>query len=115
MIRAEYRVPTKIVAPCQVAHDRSIAIGYGSDEEALSQPRQSGLHVRPSVEAMPCQGESVQIRIREFLEAKMRQYPFEGLPMQYVEFGIREAPGTHFLHGRLILLAPGIGKSQPVD
>src|SRR5947208_10721354 len=47
-------------------------------------------------------------------DAETRCNPIEVAPMQHVELAERNAPGAHFIHGRLILVPPGIRKGKPV-
>jgi hypothetical protein len=51
----------------------------------------------------------------QILQSEARQQSFETLPMQHVELGKGLPAGAHFLQSRLVLAAPGVGKSRPIE
>jgi hypothetical protein len=53
-IGAQYRIPSKVIPAREIAHKRGISIRHGGNEEALPQPRETGRHVLPCREVVPC-------------------------------------------------------------
>src|SRR5580704_19499862 len=51
----------------------------------------------------------------QFLHAETRQYALEVAPVQHIELAEWQAPSSDLFHCRLVFVAPGVGKREPVE
>src|SRR5262245_42336364 len=64
---------------------------------------------------MPGQIEILQRVLRNARNVETRHDEIEITPMQQVELAERNVPVAHLVHRALILAAPGVRKSEPID
>jgi hypothetical protein len=114
-LRAEDRIPGKIVAASEIDHQRDIAVRDRRELEALLEPRKPGRGIGPAVESVPCQVEIARHVLRQSREPEALADSIEIVPVQDVELAEGDAAGTHLLHGGLVLVTPGIGEGKPVE
>src|SRR5262249_33194015 len=77
-------------------------------------PGEGRRHVGPGVETMPGQIEIVQHVLAKRADAEAWENALKIAPVQHIELAERNAAGTHFFHGALILPTPSIGHRQPI-
>src|SRR5262245_62855612 len=105
---AEDRIPSDVVAPRNVDHDRDIAVRAGRHHEALTQAGETGANIRPGIEAMPGEIELVEHLRVGLLKSELRQNALEHAPMDDVELDEGSLAGAHLIRARLILWGPGV-------
>ena len=77
--------------------------------------RQAGNDVRPGVELVPGEDQRVPRHLVGLVEPEAGEDAFQISAMHHIEPGEGLAPGSYFLHTRLVFAAPGIGKRGPVE
>ena len=113
-VGAQNRVPPQIIAARQVAHDRDVPVRHRGDEIPRPECRKPDGNVRPCIEAVPRQDQLMQRGFLQRLEAKMRQDLPQRPSVQHIQLHVRLAARAHLLHGRLVLVAPGVGELIPI-
>jgi hypothetical protein len=83
-------------------------------QEASLEEMQPTRDIRPRIETMPGAVEMGFHLLRQVRHSKSWQDALEIAPVQHIELRERDAAGTHLLHGRLVLAAPGVGEGRPV-
>src|SRR5262249_30285133 len=110
---SEHGVPWQSGPLRHVDDQRDVAVRARGEDEAATQPGQSGNGVGPRVEAMPGAIQVVDLRFTEALDAELDEQTIEAHAVEIVELG----PGQLALadareHG-LVETAPGIGELRP--
>src|SRR5262245_17951390 len=112
---AQDRVPGKIVAAGEIDHQRNIAIRDRRQQKPALEASKAGRHVGPGGKPVPREIEIARRGFGKIGIPEPRQNAIEVASVQHGELAERRAAGANLLHGRLVLVAPGIGEGQPVE